>query len=1345
MSNRRNVLTSLFHRLGVAGPVCLGVFAGIGAPEIAGGSGARTVGRRSVVAALVACVCALGVCLAVGVVPAGAEQAGVPQSFGSYGVGAGQIEEAHGIAIDQETGVDGQNGDVYVVDTNNQRLDEFGGDGEFVRAWGWGVDAAKPEARLQECTNATGCQSGEEGSGTGEFGNHPGGVAVDNTSGLLRDLSHGDVYVVDRSNARVEKFSATGQLILMFGGEVNATTHGDVCLAGEACQAGVEGTGSGQFAGLEGETIAVDLQGHMYVGDANRVQRFSEGGVYEATVLEGVGRIYALAVAPNDDVYVVSSGRAGVREYEPGGKEVGSPLDEPSEEERHNGRGPQSLTTNAAGDLFVDDIRGEGNEDVPHHILEYDAAGAQIASFDKTPSDEDGGTGIAVGEAAEAVYLNNNHNEDSGSVRYAYVRTTPLPPPGPSVIAASVAAAPETHNTASVKAQIDPESATEASEYWVEYGLKGSTLQKTAVQTLPASFEEFEVTVGLTGLAFSAEYDYCVRAKNAKGTTPCVLKSFVSLPATSIGAEWVSDVASSSATFAAEVNPEDGPTTCRFGYGTLASYTATGAFEHEVATSALAEGVEQTVSVHVQTGIEPGVEYAYRVSCEKESVTDRGGVQMFRGQLERRGVGLPDGRVLERVAAGGNGAGITAPYGSTPQAAEEGGAIVYARHSANTPGTVANRAPEWAVELARHSGAGGWSSIAMTPPYSFSQSTKTGTEYPLFSAGLTAAIDNPADAAGTPYRRTEAAGGLFGAPQYEPMFTAGNDPEGVVMGGTSNYVSHEALEGADASLEHVVFFGPAAILPGTVEHSLYEWSNGTVVPVSVLPADEEHGADVPATLSTTASHGDTRGAVSEDGALVFWSAGNGLYVRDTQTDESLRLDVALPGVTAHANEAQGIEFQFASADGSRVFFTSAQRLTPGSSAGKNPDLYECVIATAPTLSCHLSDLTEGVLRAGESANVRGLVLAASKEGNRIYFVATGELAAGASSGEDNLYGASEEDGVWHTSWIATLSGNDATDWAEGPFSISGMSQMTARASDDGEYLTFMSFAPLTGYDNIDAQAGVPDAEVYVYDTHSHKLVCVSCDPTGARPHGFVDETSAVVDYGGAWSGRWLGGMLAPWHSLAIGGRGLTPYQPRSIADSGRVFFESATALVPGASNGEADVYEFEPAGTGSCSASAPGFSEVTGGCVSLISPGTATGESAFIDASVNGDDVFVMTSEGAEAGLPVYAIYDAHSCEAGSSWSCASGPPSVSSPPCTTTESCRAAPVAQPSIYGAPSSATFSGAGNLASPAPVVAKKVVKKKPPARCAKGKKRDKRGVCVKSRKKAKRSSLRGKGGK
>src|SRR6185312_6160435 len=128
-------------------------------------------------------------------------------------------------------------------------------------------------------------------------------------------------------------------------------------------------------------------------------------------------------------------------------------------------------------------------------------------------------------------------------------------------------------------------------------------------------------------------------------------------------------------------------------------------------------------------------------------------------------------------------------------------------------------------------------------------------------------------------------------------------------------------------------------------------------------------------------------------------------------------------------------------------------------------------------------------------------------------------------------------------------------------------------------------------------------------------------------------------------------------------------------------------------NGTEDVYEYEPAGVGDCTTAHPTFGERSGGCVSLISAGTSAEESAFLDASESGGDVFFLT---AEKLLPqdvdsAEDIYDAHVCS--EQTPCLRTP--VPAPACTTADACRVAPAPQPAAFGSPASATFSGAGNV--------------------------------------------------
>ena len=155
----------------------------------------------------------------------------------------------------------------------------------------------------------------------------------------------------------------------------------------------------------------------------------------------------------------------------------------------------------------------------------------------------------------------------------------------------------------------------------------------------------------------------------------------------------------------------------------------------------------------------------------------------------------------------------------------------------------------------------------------------------------------------------------------------------------------------------------------------------------------------------------------------------------------------------------------------------------------------------------------------------------------------------------------------------------------------------------------MSAAPLTGYDNVDANPaakGARDEEVYLYDSATASLRCVSCNPTGARPNGVLDTEEPAKGSACSSTGAWSGAEKetntgSPATSRAGPRRACTTalFQSRYLSDEGRLFFNSPDDLVPAATNHKEDVYEYEPSGVGSCESP-------TGGCVSLISAGSST-------------------------------------------------------------------------------------------------------------------------------------------
>jgi hypothetical protein len=345
--------------------------------------------------------------------------------------------------------------------------------------------------------------------------------------------------------------------------------------------------------------------------------------------------------------------------------------------------------------------------------------------------------------------------------------------------------------------------------------------------------------------------------------------------------------------------------------------------------------------------------------------------------------------------------------------------------------------------------------------------------------------------------------------------------------------------------------------------------------------------------------------------------------------------------------------------------------------------------------------------AGEEANVQGAVLGAAEDGSYVYFVADGVQAAGAVPGDCknggepanatcNLYVSHEG----HTRFIATLSGDDEPDWSV------ALKHMTSRVSPNGEWLAFMSDRSLTGYDNADAVSNRPDEEVYLYDAVNDKLVCTSCDPTGARPVGveYKNLNNGLVGGSRVWEeNQWLAANIPGWTQYSLLD---SVYQSRYLSNEGRLFFDSNDALVAQDTNGEEDVYEYEPIAVGGitgCLESSLTFDRATDGCVGLISSGASIGESAFLDASGDGSDVFFLTAarlvrEDVDSSLDVY---DAHECT--NDLPC----PSTGEPTreeCKSASTCRAAPAAQPSIYGAPASATFIGVGNIGVPHAAIVK-----------------------------------------
>lgn len=118
------------------------------------------------------------------------------------------------------------NGDIYVVDEGNNRIQRLNANGTFDRAWGADVVQAGKTGDVagtnpfEICTVASECKAGVAGGGNGS---PSGDGAMNRPQGVAVDQDTGNVYVSDRENRRIDEYTADGVFIRSFGFDALAT------------------------------------------------------------------------------------------------------------------------------------------------------------------------------------------------------------------------------------------------------------------------------------------------------------------------------------------------------------------------------------------------------------------------------------------------------------------------------------------------------------------------------------------------------------------------------------------------------------------------------------------------------------------------------------------------------------------------------------------------------------------------------------------------------------------------------------------------------------------------------------------------------------------------------------------------------------------------------------------------------------------------------------------------------------------------------------------------------------------------------------------------------------------
>jgi hypothetical protein len=1143
---------------------------------------------------------------------------------GLAGAGAGQLSAPQGIAIDPSTG------DVYVTNQNNRRIEKFEPDGDFLFAFGWGVDTGA--AAVETCTTDSTCQAAPPtGANAGQFtSTFAGHVAV--------DPSNRDVVVADPGNRRVQRFTFAGAFRFAFGWGVDTGAPAlQTCTTATTCQAGVAGTGVGQFSSNQPVRVAVDSSGSVYTVEGTtagrRVQKFNAAATSAA--------LFAPAHA--------------------------------------SGTSTATSPTNVAVDPSNDHVLVAKDQ----QVLEFDIAGG-LTDTHAAGSGIPDANGMAVDSAPNGkIYLSTTPDQR------LYILGDVTPP------SATIGAVTEVEaTTATFNGTVNPRNGALITRYRFEYsddaGLTWTSLPDVAVGN---DSDDHPVSQEAEGLEPNTEYRVRLVASREFGggsATSTLATAFTTDPA----APSVSDVATAQVTdttavLSGVIDPNHSHTTYRFDYGTDASYGSS------TAVDSAGSGATGVPVSKVVRGLQPNTTYHFRLVATNPAGEDAAPDATFTTDADPP---PPSGRVYEMVSpVDKNGGNIERGYlnsawKSQTGAAPSGDAVAFVSRVQFGDLDSGTLHPNY---VARR-GSAGWTMEGVSPP--IGNVAPAGTEQPSvmgLSLDLSKVFVEAAPALTADATRLNGSWGLYMRASGQPNpYTLLSSPWiSRSPAETNTTQASERFEYADATPDsrHVVFNGARQLLPeappdrtsASAFNAVYEWVDGSVRLASVLPP----GLFVPATafelhgggnrvLATGSLPGDN--LISDDGRRIFFTAdvskgsptgpelGNHLWVREdgqttrlisrSQRPEDVPDD---PGDPPTGN-AEPRFWAAKRSDGSVAFFRAQGALTVGAGSGS---LYRW--------DANAEDGT-GLLELSSDPDDQPEVLgpaAVSDDARSVYFVAAGLLdedAEDVERGRPHLYLWREGEGV---RYITTLDGtlassNDTAVWNLG-WRAGGRG---ARVSADGERLLFASYADLDdGYDTTESSAeacGNPsDADdtcrqIYLYDARTDETTCVTCVP-GAPVVG-----DANLFGNGDVRGARL--QAAPLRD------------PRNLSSDGRrVFFETTRQLVSADENGELDVYEWEDR-------------DLDGdGDLRLVSSGKSSTESRFLDASLSGDSVFFETRDRL-VGIDNDDLWDLYDARVGGGIPAQNPPPPA--PPCEG-EECQGSLSGMPLLPGVGSAG--GGHGNL--------------------------------------------------
>jgi NHL repeat len=510
---------------------------------------------------------------------------------------------------------------------------------------------------------ATSAQAFRSAAFSSSFATVPGGFAQ--PLGVAVDDTSGDVYVVDRLNNTVDKFTASGEFVLMLGSDVDQTPGAadpNVCTAasGNTCVPGGAGAEAGQFnTPFE---VAVDnspgtSKGDVYVVDAGngRVEKFSSAGGYLSQITEtptgalnfvspiGHGPIGGVGVDPSTgDLYAGEPGREVVDKFSSSGAYLAAfPFREALSIGVDAHEHIYVAGTGANGGLEVDRFSAAGalestveagfsGSSTNPEAVAVDPSTGNVYADDVSFVSEHlpGGVSFQFGAESPGFSLGIAVNPSNGTVYTADIENSSVHIDTGVILPDVATSLPGEVQGASVTLQgtVNPlEVGITACEF--EYGTSTSYGQSAPCEQAPAGEAVVPVTAAVSGLIPNTTYHYRLDVTSANSasviaggdqefTTPGL--------APAISEQASSGVTGFAATLTATVNPGNAHTTFHFVYGTTSAYGQTFSPDGDAGSGFVGLHVTETIA-----GLQPGTTYHYALIATNSAGSEQGPDETF--------------------------------------------------------------------------------------------------------------------------------------------------------------------------------------------------------------------------------------------------------------------------------------------------------------------------------------------------------------------------------------------------------------------------------------------------------------------------------------------------------------------------------------------------------------------------------------------------------------------------------------------------------------------------------------------------------------------------------------------